>query len=103
MIEVQYKKAKDLYPNSNWVEGKLYNRGRYYMFQAKIFPQPSEDYGIDGGHVSKLWVKSLDTGKIVADYDRGNCIGGLGMYRKGYLKELIDSLTRYAIENSWEN
>jgi hypothetical protein len=102
MIEVQYKKAKDLYPNSNWVEGKLYNRGRYYMFQAKIFPQPSEDYGIDGGHVSKLWVKSLDTGKVVADYERGYGETGAEAYRKGYLKELLDSLTQYAIENSWQ-
>jgi hypothetical protein len=102
MIEVQFKKGSDLYPNSNWVDGKFCNRGRNYRFQAKIFPNPSEEYGIDGGHVSKLWVKNLDNGKVVADFDRGYGIGAPELYRKGYIKELLDCLTRYAIENSWE-
>lgn len=37
----------------------------------KHFPEPSEEYGIDGGKISKLWIKNTKTGEIVANYDRG--------------------------------
>lgn len=37
----------------------------------KYFSEPSEEYGIDGGKVSKLWIKNTKTGEIVANYDRG--------------------------------
>ena len=37
----------------------------------KHFPEPSEEYGIDGGKISKLWIKDMKTNKAVANYDRG--------------------------------
>ncbi len=38
-------------------------------YWVKAFEEPSEDYGIDGGRISKLSLK-MD-GKWVANYDRG--------------------------------
>ena len=35
------------------------------------FDKPSEQYGINGGKISKLWIKDLTSGKEVANYDRG--------------------------------
>lgn len=37
----------------------------------KHFPEPSEEYGIDGGKISKLWIKNMKTNKVVVNYDRG--------------------------------
>lgn len=34
-------------------------------FQVKVYEEPSEEYGIDGGNISKLWIKDTLT------YDRG--------------------------------
>lgn len=37
----------------------------------KHFDEPSNEYGIDGGKISKLWIKNTKTNKVVANYDRG--------------------------------
>ena len=37
----------------------------------KHFPEPSKQYGLDKGKISKLWIKNTKTGEIVANYDRG--------------------------------
>lgn len=37
----------------------------------KHFDEPSSEYGIDGGKISKLWIKNMKTNKVVANYDRG--------------------------------
>lgn len=42
-----------------------------YTVQALVFDEPSEDYGIDGGRISKLWISNDNTGKCVYNYDRG--------------------------------
>lgn len=41
-------------------------------FDCRIlaFDEPSQ-YGIDGGKISKLWIKDLSTNKQVVNYDRG--------------------------------
>lgn len=98
MIEIQFKKGIDLYPNSNWVDGKFYNRGRNYRFQAKVYSDPSEVYGINGGCISKLWVKNLDNDKVVFNYDRGYDIGSKSEVSKGYIKELIEHILLHVRE-----
>lgn len=37
----------------------------------KCFDEPSSEYGIDGGRISKLWIKNTATDTVVANYDRG--------------------------------
>lgn len=37
----------------------------------KYFDEPSKDHGIDGGKISKLWIKDVKANEIVANYDRG--------------------------------
>lgn len=34
------------------------------------FEEPSTEYGIDGGRISRLWIAEVGTKKVVADYDR---------------------------------
>jgi len=68
MIEVQFRNSVDLYPNSDWVEGRFYNRGRNYRFQAKVNATNSEVYGICGGRFIKFWVQNTDNGKVVLKY-----------------------------------
>ncbi len=48
-----------------WVEGEY--EGRRY--QAKVYDEPS-DYGINGGRVSKLWVRGTTYNTFI-NYDRG--------------------------------
>lgn len=45
-----------------------------YYFQALVFDEPSEEYGINGGRVSKLTIcegNKWDPSKVVYNYDRG--------------------------------
>lgn len=37
----------------------------------KYFDDPSKKYGIDGGKISKLWIKDVKVNEVVANYDRG--------------------------------
>jgi hypothetical protein len=57
-----------------WKEGTIgipKKDGKYKNVQywVKYFEEPSEDYGINGGKISKLSLK-MD-GKWIANYDRG--------------------------------
>ena len=45
-----------------------------YQWQAKVYDEGS-DYGINGGRVSKLWMKDTKSGEVVVEYDRGWSIG----------------------------
>lgn len=45
--------------------------GTGYDVQAKVYGEPSIDYGINGGRISKLAITDLDAGEIVYCYDRG--------------------------------
>lgn len=49
---------------TGWITG---NVGRFTV-QAKVYDEGSH-YGIDGGRVSKLWIK--DGAEVVYNYDRG--------------------------------
>lgn len=47
-------------------KGEMYTIAHYWL---KVFNEPSEKYGINGGKISKLSIK-ID-GKYTANYDRG--------------------------------
>lgn len=92
---IKMKKAKDLYPNSNWVAGTFENRGRKYRFEAKIFPEGSM-YGINYGNVSKLWVATDDKKRVLVTYDRGSVEGDASLLTKGMVAELVNYLNEFA-------
>ena len=57
-----------------WSEGTIgvkSDDGKYTAvhYWCKHFDEPSEEYGIDGGRISKLMLKR--NGEIVCNYDRG--------------------------------
>jgi hypothetical protein len=56
----------------NWIRGTVIAGGDEFSFTAKVFPEPSDLYGITDfggeGHVSKLHV---DDGETALNYDRG--------------------------------
>jgi hypothetical protein len=51
--------------NGRWIELEVAS----YTVQALVFGEPSEEYGINGGCISKLWIRQGDT--VVYNYDRG--------------------------------
>jgi hypothetical protein len=55
----------------NHVEQRKHQRSRSQIFtySAKVYGEPSEDYGIEGGKISKLEIRFGDF--PVARYDRG--------------------------------
>lgn len=53
-----------------WIEGTLRIEGRNFMYCVKHYPEPSEDYGIDGGRISKLEIR-IDGEACTCRYDRG--------------------------------
>ena len=73
-VEVRYKEADD----HGWVTGYIivqsvcHQYSSCYEFEAKVYDAPSR-YGIDGGGISKLYVKDInsDTPTEVMGYDRG--------------------------------
>lgn len=62
--------------NNNWSEGEIRipakDSSRYvdFKYQMKHFEEPSE-FGIDGGRVSKLFLRETKSGEIACNYDRG--------------------------------
>lgn len=60
--------------DGNWVKGTLNVPGNIFAFSAKVFPKPSETFGItDGeadGHVSKLHVTDERREETVVEYSR---------------------------------
>ena len=56
-----------------WVEGSIKVGDSIFHYWVKHYEVPSEDYGLDGGRISKLMLKR--DGKIVYNYDRGVDIG----------------------------
>jgi hypothetical protein len=57
-----------------WVEGTFDSEGRTYFFQAKVYGERSEQYGVLKSAVSKLVVcdgSRWDSRTILYDYDRG--------------------------------
>ena len=52
-----------------WREGSLKVYNSVFHYWLKQFDEPSEEFGIDGGRISKLMLKL--NGTIVCNYDRG--------------------------------
>lgn len=52
-----------------WKKGTVLINGETYKYCAKVFGEPSEDYGIEGGRISKLEIRLGDF--PVVNYDRG--------------------------------
>jgi len=59
----------------NWVRGTVTVNSRLYAFSAKVYPEPSEGFGITDlggdGHISKLTVTDERNENTVMNYDRG--------------------------------
>ena len=51
-----------------WAEGSIKVQNSIFHYWVKHYEEPSEDYGIDGGRISKLMLKR--DGKITYSYDR---------------------------------
>lgn len=52
-----------------WDEGTLLVDGTNVKYWVKHFTEPSDDYGIDGGRISKMELR-ID-GKVTLNYDHG--------------------------------
>ena len=52
-----------------WAEGSIKVSNNIFHYRVKHFEEPSEDYGMDGGRISKLMLKR--DGEITYNYDRG--------------------------------
>lgn len=64
--KLQAKKLKSTFGNP-WYEIK----NDKYTCKIMRFDEPSAQYGIEGGKISKLWIQDIKTKKVVANYDRG--------------------------------
>ena len=52
-----------------WTEGSIKIENSIFHYWVKHYEELSEDYGIDGGRISKLMLKR--NGEITYNYDRG--------------------------------
>lgn len=52
-----------------WTEGIIKVENSIFHYWVKRYEEPSEDYGIDGGRISKLTVERYS--EITYNYDRG--------------------------------
>lgn len=52
-----------------WAEGSIKIESSIFHYWVKHYEELSEDYGIDGGRISKLMLKR--NGEITYNYDRG--------------------------------
>ena len=53
-----------------WTKGVAVADGATYDFQVKHYDEPGE-FGIDGGCVSKLWLRRWGEPQAILSYDRG--------------------------------
>lgn len=51
-----------------WSKGSIKVKNSIFTYSVKHYDNPSEEYGIDGGRISKLTLKR--DGKTVYNYDR---------------------------------
>lgn len=72
MFAQGYQEDLAEYWADNYSTGTVIVGNNRYYYEAKVFERPSQ-FGIDGGNISKLYVKRLDDGdgRVVAHYDRG--------------------------------
>ena len=74
----------------NWTEFEIELDGKFYDCQMKHFEKGSE-WGIDGGKISKLWVKDIETGDVIIHYDRGWDIKPNSQAAKEIYDSIIDA------------
>lgn len=55
---------------NDWTFATAEIGGKRFTIQFVRFDDPSQ-FGIDGGRISKLWIREDETWKTVANYDRG--------------------------------
>lgn len=55
-----------------WAEGSIKVGSSIFHYYVKHYEAPSEEYGIDGGRISKLELRR--NGEIAYNYDRGEDI-----------------------------
>ncbi len=56
-----------------WSEGIIESpaTGTKYRYWCKYYEEPSEAFGIDGGRISKLTIRRMDSSRDIVNYDRG--------------------------------
>lgn len=64
--KLDVKRLKSPFGNP-WFEIK----NNKYRCQIMRFEEPSGQYGIDGGKISKLWIQDIKTKETIVSYDRG--------------------------------
>ncbi|MGN0269417.1 MAG: hypothetical protein ACI4CX_01850 [Candidatus Weimeria sp.] len=74
-----------------WNKGELTVNGRIYKYCIKHYDEPSE-YGIMGGKISKLEIRTADDNILTCNYDRG---WDLKAKDKGSITVLAYLLRRY--------
>lgn len=67
--EEELKEGAKKEEKTMWSEGSIKIENTVCDYWVKHYEEPSEDYGIDGGRISKLMIK-VD-GKVTLSYDRG--------------------------------
>lgn len=82
--------------DGNWVKGTVKLGIRFFAFSAKIYPEPTRNYGITDptgeGHISKLSVTDERSEEMVINYDRGWDIN-----ETSFAPEIIDRLEAYDV------
>lgn len=63
------KESKKQRRDTMWNEGTLLINNTAVKYWVKHYPEPSEDYGIEGGRISKMELRVDD--RITLNYDRG--------------------------------
>jgi len=63
------EKTKQTEDKKMWEKGTLLINGTNVKYCVKHYEEPSEEYGIDGGRISKMELR-ID-GKVTFNYDRG--------------------------------
>lgn len=77
---VQVRKEKGI-----WKFGRVDD----YKFEAMVFEEPSEEFGINGGRISKLFLKNKE-GELVGSYERRPDI-----VPKGKDKKVWDEIVKF--------
>ena len=56
-----------------WHEGRIGSTtsNTIYQYWAKVYDEPSETYGINGGKISKLTIRKLGETRDLYNFDRG--------------------------------
>ena len=55
-----------------WAEGSIKAGSSIFHYYVKHYEEPSKEYGIDGGRITKLELRR--NGEITCNYDRGEDI-----------------------------